>query len=271
MTTATPSRRTSNGLRVTALEPPPGPMYAAATDETRLVVHAGRPVFARCTCAGRQHVGLTRRGDIDLLPAGIDGTWEDDRPTTVVVLSLSAALMASAADRLGRPPVALAPRFRLRDPQVEHLAWALEAELATPREHDWPYGDALASALATHLVRRHGTTPARRPAAALTVAQVREVTDYVEAHLAEPLAIAALAARAGVGASRFKALFARALGRPVHRYVVERRVARAHALLREGVPVADVAARTGFSDASHLARWTRRLLGTTPARLGAPR
>jgi len=45
---------------------------------------------------------------------------------------------------------------------------------------------------------------------------------------------------------------------------VGRRLDRARRLLLDGLPIADVAAVTGFHDQSHLTRHFRALLGTTP-------
>lgn len=57
------------------------------------------------------------------------------------------------------------------------------------------------------------------------------------------------------------------LGTPVHRYIIERRVERAAQLLAAGEPISSVAAEVGFAHASHMARWMRRLLRTTPSQL----
>src|SRR5690606_41574835 len=58
-----------------------------------------------------------------------------------------------------------------------------------------------------------------------------------------------------------------ATGLPPHRYVTERRLARAAELLRDpnGPPIADVAARVGFSSQSHLTTAFGRQYGLTPA------
>ena len=59
--------------------------------------------------------------------------------------------------------------------------------------------------------------------------------------------------------------FARVTGLAPHRYVVRRRLDRAILLLgRRDLTVEDVARRTGFTDASHLARHMCRATGATP-------
>lgn len=78
-----------------------------------------------------------------------------------------------------------------------------------------------------------------------------------------------LAAVAGVSVSHFQVLFRRSTGQPVHRYIVQQRTEHARALLRAGASISDAALQSGFCDASHLARWMRRLHGVTPAALRA--
>ena len=68
--------------------------------------------------------------------------------------------------------------------------------------------------------------------------------------------------------SRLKALFRQAMGASVYQYVIARRVERARQLLQEGESSpSNVAFSVGFANQSHLARWTRRLLGATPLEL----
>ena len=74
----------------------------------------------------------------------------------------------------------------------------------------------------------------------------------------------ALARELGTHPSHLVRVFRREYGLPPHRYVVGRRLDRARRLLLDGVPIAEVAATTGFHDQAHLTRHFRTLLGTTP-------
>lgn len=68
----------------------------------------------------------------------------------------------------------------------------------------------------------------------------------------------------------FSRAFKATTGMTAHEFVVRRRIEAARALLeRGGLLVAAVARRTGFTDASHLARHFRRRVGVTPARYAA--
>jgi AraC family transcriptional regulator len=68
----------------------------------------------------------------------------------------------------------------------------------------------------------------------------------------------------------FTRVFTRSVGMTPHRYVVHLRLQRAIELVREERSgLAEIAARTGFADQSHLSRWMRRVLGVSPTQLVA--
>lgn len=74
-----------------------------------------------------------------------------------------------------------------------------------------------------------------------------------------------LASVAGFSLSHFKPLFKQAVGMPVHRFVLERRVERARSLLLQGGrTISEIALEAGFAHPSHMARCMRRLLGVGP-------
>ena len=98
--------------------------------------------------------------------------------------------------------------------------------------------------------------------------RLKQVLGYIEDHIGDSLTLAKIAAAAGLSVSHFSAVFRASLGQPVHQYVTQRRVERAHALLRQqNGSISQVASATGFAHASHLALHMRRLLGVSPSRV----
>jgi AraC family transcriptional regulator len=81
-----------------------------------------------------------------------------------------------------------------------------------------------------------------------------------------------MAAVAGVSTYHFAHQFRRATGLPPYQYVIMRRVERAEQLLRAGtdLPLAEIAARAGFSDQSVFCRHFKRLVGVTPGQFRTP-
>jgi AraC family transcriptional regulator len=244
-----------------AVEAPPSP-------DLRLSLHVGPPVVAHCRAEGIVQDRLQSQGDIDLLPAGASGVWEDEGPARFLLLRLTPALLATAAEGLGLASgrLEIAPRLQLRDPRIEHVGWALKAELEAGTESDPLYADSLGLALAAHLLRRYGTpTPEPVIGQALSRRQLGRVLEMVEARLDQRLTLAELAAAAGLSPSHFKPLFKASTGLAPHQYVIRRRVERARVLLLDGrLPMAQVALDAGFAHQSHMARAMRRVLGVTP-------
>ncbi|WP_437942422.1 helix-turn-helix domain-containing protein [Sorangium sp. So ce341] len=252
------------GPRVDVLETPGGVVALEPSSNHRLRIHAGPPVRGSCGV----HRFVYTRGDTDVLPAGYADVWHEDDPNTSLLLELPASLVRRAAMDMGRDPdtAGLDLRHQLRDPQIEHIAWALDAERMAGHPNGLLYAESLGLALAVHLLGRCAA-PARSQRG-LSPQQLRRVTAYIEEHLDKNLSLERLADVAEISASHLKTLFKRSTGLPVHEYVVQRRVERAKALLARGdLPASQVAIEAGFAHQSHMARCMRRVLGVTPTAL----
>ncbi|MBF2097459.1 MAG: helix-turn-helix transcriptional regulator [Gloeomargaritaceae cyanobacterium C42_A2020_066] len=109
------------------------------------------------------------------------------------------------------------------------------------------------------LRRRIRTLPGLSPV------QLEAVLTYIEAHLGEPLGIAALAAQANLSVYHFCRLFKHTTGVSPYQYILRQRVERAKALLPIAtLSLATVALSCGFASQSHLTRHFRRATGSTP-------
>ena len=92
-------------------------------------------------------------------------------------------------------------------------------------------------------------------------------------HLRERLAVAddvsldSLAGISGLSRSRFMHVFTESVGVPIRPYILWLRLQQASCQLMDGVNVTTAAQNAGFSDAAHLTRTFRRMLGTTPSEL----
>ena len=160
-----------------------------------------------------------------------------------------------------------APQLALRDPHLEHILWALKAELeGEPGER--LDADSLGLALAARVLRRYACAVPRRIAGGLPKRRLELVKNYIREHIAQDLTLAELAAVAHVSPSHFKLLFKRSVGVPVHQYVIHCRVQYATELVVRGMlPLSDVALAAGFANQSHMARCMRRIIGLTPGAL----
>lgn len=262
-------------LDVLTASAPAGHFESPQDDHHILDIHLGDPVPVSCRLDGRERPGLQTHGSFCVVPAGVTGQWSMSQPLHALLVRLSPSLVAEAASalKLRARDTALVPSLHRRDPHIERIGWMLQAE----REAGYPTGrlfsDTLAVALAARLLGLSSRTAlAPAPARALPRWRLRNVLDYVEAHLDEDLSLTELAAVAEFSVSHFKSLFKAAVGLPVHRYVLERRIERARTLILEGRrSMAEIAIATGFTHQSHMARCMRRALGVSPTQLAARR
>ena len=93
---------------------------------------------------------------------------------------------------------------------------------------------------------------------------VQHIQDYLRANYTSSTSLDQLARIANLKSLRLLRVFRKEVGLPPHAYLVQVRVARAKVLLSMGLPIAQVAADTGFTDQSHLTRHFKRLVGVTP-------
>jgi AraC family transcriptional regulator len=126
----------------------------------------------------------------------------------------------------------------------------------------------VASAIIARLIARHSSAVSHRGRGRLGRDVFEKLKAYVLSHLDAPIDVTALADIAGRSPFHFSRVFARSVGMTPHRYVVHLRVQRAAELVRHGRgSLAEIAARTGFADQSHLSRWVRRVHGVSPSEL----
>jgi len=110
--------------------------------------------------------------------------------------------------------------------------------------------------------------PAGQRAAAIApeVDRARAMIDDAPADAVSLSDLAAL-----LGASRFQTVraFVRATGLTPHAYLTQRRIFLARRLIAAGMPLAEVAADSGFFDQSHMNRHFARIFGITPGSYAA--
>ncbi len=233
-----------------------------------VIMRFGAPTMATCRCGGLLHRGLEVPGDIDVVPIGFSGSWDDDGPTSIIVVTISPSLIRTASDGmgLGTDCASIAPQLQLKDPRLAHIMWALKAELETEEPLGRLYADSLGLALSAHLLRRYAPVQPGTLRGGLSQRRLQRVMDYIHEHLAQDLSLGELADVVNMSSSHFKSLFKQSVGVPVHQYVIERRVEYAAALLLSStLPPSDVALQAGFANQSHMARCMRRVTGMTPS------
>jgi len=253
---------------------PMGLFESPVSDRHVLCLHVGEPVPVSYRAGHHERKGVRLHGQFCVVPAQSTTRWIVSRPARSLLLCLVPSLWRETTHSMGAGEPELAPWIHIRDAQIERIGWMMQAE-----DHDgYPGGrlfsDSLAAALAARLLALQSPGRASTSARdrALPAWRLRRVIEYIEEHLDEDLALAELAVVAGFSLSHFKPLFRRAVGMPVHRFVLERRVERARVRLLEGRRSrTEIAIEAGFSHPSHMARSMRRVLGLTPSQIASRR
>ncbi len=249
---------------------PPGVIEAAAGPNPTIVIHVGPSVDIACRRGGQSHRGRAVHGDIDIVPAGVPSRWEVKQKDTALLITIDASMLCHVAGERGLDVkrVEIANRFQMRDLQIEHIGWALKAEIDAGYPAGTLFIDSLAAALAARLLDRYSSaSQGREERLTIPGHKLRLVLSYVEDNLAGDLRLTELAALTGLGMSQFKRVFRDYVGVPVHQYVIERRLERAKTLLNDkSLSIGQIAIEAGFAHQSHLARHLRRATGVPPTR-----
>lgn len=150
------------------------------------------------------------------------------------------------------------------DPVLAHLAQIARAAVNPSGPATSLFVESMLLAVHRHLRKQYAGQHSSRPAARGGLAQWQEmrVKEYIEAHLGTGISVLQLAAECNLSPSQFNRAFKASTGTTPHRWLVERRVARArHLLSRSQKPIGEIAQLCGFTDQSHLAREFRRREG----------
>ena len=98
-------------------------------------------------------------------------------------------------------------------------------------------------------------------------ARLAQAVRLMEAHIDQPLTIAAIARRAGVTARTLESVFRKSIGETPGAYYLRLRLSAARRLVVDTrVAMADIAGRTGFSSAAGFSRAFSKAFGEAPVR-----
>ncbi|MDO7903046.1 helix-turn-helix domain-containing protein [Pseudomonas sp. K1(2024)] len=207
-------------------------------------------------------------GKLCIMPAGHESNWVIDGSIRLAHLYISEERFALGCLRLlDREPRQMQlheaifidePQQALRFRQLIDLGWDEPGERLL--------ASSLAHAIVDHAVLDQvGLRQGLRLKGGLAPHQRRQLTDYIEAHLDQPLALADLAQRCNLSEYHFARMFRESFGLPPHQYLLARRLELACRLLRQGdLPLGQVALLCGFASASHFSNRFRQALGATP-------
>ncbi|NIF20886.1 helix-turn-helix domain-containing protein [Candidatus Pantoea multigeneris] len=122
--------------------------------------------------------------------------------------------------------------------------------------------------LMTHLLQNYSDVQWQAPQVRGGLAPVvlRRITDYIAAHLDQPLTLAHLAQEAALSEFHFARMFRHSVGMAPHQYVMQQRMNRARDLLSHTqLSLTDIALQCGFHSSSHFSNRFSQAFGIAPS------
>jgi AraC-like DNA-binding protein len=198
----------------------------------------------------------------DLVWVSWPETTESPTPAVHPALLMHATNESLQADR-----VTIVPYLQAHDPLLQHMALVLQAAIEGEGVTGHLYAKLLADALVVHFLRRYAAArqSLREVTGGLLPYKLRRTTAYIQAHLAQALSLATLAAVAQTSPAHFARLFKHATGLTPHQYVITCRMEYAKRLLAEtDVPLIEIGLQVGCVDQSHFTALFRTHVCMTP-------
>ncbi|WP_248917379.1 helix-turn-helix domain-containing protein [Pseudomonas entomophila] len=203
-----------------------------------------------------------------VMPAGHESNWVINGSIRLAHLYISEEQFALGCARLlDREPreMQLREETFLDDPQqARRFHQLIQLDWAEPGER--LLASSLAHAIIDHAVlHQAGLREGLRLKGGLAPHLRRQLVEYIETHLDQPLTLGELALRCNLSEYHFARMFRESFGLPPHQFLLARRLHRACELLRLGdLPLGQVALLCGFASASHFSNRFRLALGATP-------
>ncbi len=223
------------------------------------------------TRIGKQkHEGSFISGELFLQPSTCPAfySWEStDESICFIIEPEYLTRTAAQTECLNPDQIELHPVALGRDPQIEYIARCFLAEMQNDALGGRLYSETLATQLAIHLLRNYCTFPAqlKQYEGGLSGKQLKAVIRYIDANLAASISLKDLARISGLNSNHyFCHLFKQSTGVSPYKYVIEQRIEKVKQLLKQDLPLVEIALECGFSDQSALSLTFRKCVGTTP-------
>jgi AraC family transcriptional regulator len=159
--------------------------------------------------------------------------------------------------------------------QGEHdIVLAQLTRYVLPRigSRDWTHSlalDQLSLILGAHVLKTYAGLPPLgvKKRGGLAPWQGRRATEMIRENLEGNIRLCDLARECGLSVSHFTRAFRKSFGKSPYRWLLERRIDRAKALLMTSdLSIVDIAIRSGFSDQTAFTRAFGRIVGDSPGR-----
>jgi AraC family transcriptional regulator len=176
-------------------------------------------------------------------------------------------MIADDAEVSRIPELKFTPGVGVMDQVVQQLTRLILPAFDHPDHVSELFADHISLALGSHIARTYG---GMRSAVAprqggLAAWQERRAKELMSANLRGNVSSADLATECLLSAGHFARAFRHSTGLSPHQWLIQCRIEKAHALLREGrLSLAEIARACGFADQSHFTKAYTRRRGISP-------
>jgi AraC family transcriptional regulator len=232
-----------------------------------LSLHLGDPIEQEWWSGGRNGIESYRTGSMSLISPGTHHRTYMNRPSRLLILSFEESHLLRAAREIGKSRVTVASRLRFEDHQLHLLMSEFQREMESGWETGTLYQEHLGFLFSIALIQKFNEGTAALPIVkgGMTRVRLQRVLDYIAANNHRDITLTDLAEVADLSRFHFARLFRLQMGTTPHRYLIDRRLERAKALLRHDTSlVTDIALETGFRSNGHFSRAFRRYVGVSP-------
>lgn len=247
------------------------PLDIPAIAEDHLIVHLSKPVQLSNRIENRLTTKISVPGTFSLKPPGTPSQWQiSGNIATALVLFISHELFTrTAIEFFGFSSLSAEVKEKIvvDDTHVHQIGSTIYQELLAPGFASDLFIESLSQTLVIHLLRKYAVFRREIPIkkGVLPPPLLATVMEYIHAHLDRNITLEEIAGIAHLSTFHFARLFKQTLGVPVHQYVLQKRLDAGKELLMTGTQtITEVAARTGFVDASHFSRHFKRRFGNSP-------
>jgi AraC family transcriptional regulator len=249
-------------------------MVVPPSDNHCLVLNLSSPLHLHARLGKRHFAGKVLAGEVAIIPAGTAWSYQSQssHPRNTLLLFLRPLFVRSIVQGFdfAHEELALIPEIGFQSRHIRHISMSLLGELNEANVVGRLYADSLAIGLAMQLIRRYSSLKdVQIGHGGMAPHRLRKAIALIDQHLAREdegrVALRSVAKEVGMSYFHFSRAFKRSMGMTPTNYIAERRIERAKKLMQEtGLPIAEIALRSGFSSQSHFTTSFRRLAGVTP-------
>ena len=209
-----------------------------------------------------------QRGEIFIGGAGTDfqsGALED--PEFIAIAIDPTDFDNTVGESTNSNLIEIIPHWKISDPLILGIGWALKTELESGGLNGTLYVDALKNALSLHILHRYC---AQKPnlenfEKGLDPRKLEIVVNYINDYIHRDLHLAELANLVQMSPYYFSRLFKQSIGVTAHQYVIQCRIEKAKQLLKmQDLSLTYISQQVGFHDQSHFSKTFCKIVGLTP-------